>query len=70
MIEQVRKALALDGDIQFAQVYEVGRTQAPGMVLLREKHLLGWPFRRAPHLEPALQSTQLPVREASRIAPL
>jgi len=50
----VWEGLVLDGNRQVRAMDEIGGTQPPKMVLLREKHLLGRHFRRAPHFDPTL----------------
>ena len=50
--QQVREGLVLDGNRQVRHMDEIGGTQPPRIVLLREKHLLGRHFRgvrEAPH---------------------
>ena len=70
VIDQVRKALPLDGDAQLFHVREVGRAQSPRWVLLREEHLLGRSLGRPPALHPTLQRAQLPVRKTAGVTPL
>src|SRR5664279_1773409 len=70
VIDQVRKALPLDGDTQLLHVGKVGRTQAARWVLLCEKYFLGWPLRRPPSLYPTLQRAQLSVPKLTHVTPL
>src|SRR5205814_8517113 len=66
----MRKCLPTDGDLEIAQVGEIGFAQLPWPVLLREIHFLRWSSRRPPVFYLALQRPQLPLGEPLRILPL
>jgi hypothetical protein len=70
VIDQVAERLAEDGDAEPGHAGEVALAEPTRLVDLREEHLLGRPFEGPPLLDPALQATELDVREASWKAPL
>src|ERR1035437_1506020 len=70
VIDQGWEALPLDGDTQFLHGGEVGRSQSPRGVLLREEPLLARSVGRTPTLHPTLQRAQLPVLKLARGTPL
>src|SRR5437868_6069759 len=65
VIQQVRKRPPGDHDPQVRKVAEVGSAEIAGMVLLREEDLPGRSLGRAPLLHLALQTAELPIREAA-----
>jgi hypothetical protein len=63
VVDHVLEGLSLDRDPEVWHVREIGLTQLPRLVPLREVGLFGWTFQRPPHLDPTLQGTQLTVGE-------
>jgi hypothetical protein len=70
VVDQVVERFAGDGDAEFGHVSEVTLGEPPGLVALREEHLLGRPFEGAPLFDPSLEGPQLRVGEAARPAAL
>jgi hypothetical protein len=67
MVNQVRKRLTADGDLQARRVREVGGTQPARLMHLLEKDLLDRPVQGAPLLDVSLQGAQLPIGEAAGV---
>jgi hypothetical protein len=65
VIDQVVERHAGDRDAQLGHVREVRGTEAAGLMVLREEHLLGRPLEGPPQFDPALEGPQLPVGEAA-----
>lgn len=70
MIDQVRKRLAADGDLQATGMREIGGTALSWRMDLGEKDFLGLAVQGPPLLEPPLQGPQLAVRKAAGILAL
>ena len=70
VVDQVRKRLAADGDVQPGAVREVGRTQPARFMHLGEKDFLGRAVQRPPLLDVPLQGAHLAVRKTTGILPL
>src|SRR5437762_1921165 len=66
----MRKCLPTDGDLEIAQVGEIGLAQLPRTVLLGEIHFLRWSSRRPPVFYLALKRPQLSLGESLGILPL
>ena len=70
MEDQMFKWLLVYTDPQLGHVGEIRLAQAPGRMLLRKPHLPARPFRRPPHLDPALKGPQLAVGKLHRMLSL
>jgi hypothetical protein len=70
VIDQVRKRLTADGDVQAGAVREVGRAQPARLMDLGEEDFLGRAVQGPPLLDTPLQGPQLRVGEAAGIFPL
>lgn len=70
VVDQVRKRLTADGDLQARGVREVRGTQTPRFVDLGEEDLLGRPMQGAPLFDVPLEGAELSIGEAVGIGPL
>jgi hypothetical protein len=67
VVDQVRKRLAAEGDLQPRRVREVGGAEPAGFVDLREEDLLGRSVQGTPLLDMPLQGAQLAIRKAAGV---
>ena len=70
VIDQMVERLAEDGDAELGHAGEVRFGEPSRLVDLCEEHLLGWPFQGTPLFDPALQATELDIRETPWKTPL
>ncbi len=70
VIDQMRKRLAADGDLQAGAVREVGRAQPARLMNLGEEDFLGRAVQGPPLLDAPLQGPQLGIGETAGIFPL
>ena len=70
VIDHVVEGLAEDGDAELGHAGKVRLSEPTRLVDLGEEDLLGRTFEGAPPFDPALQATELDVRETSWKTPL
>jgi hypothetical protein len=70
VVNQVRKRLAANGDLQAAAMRKVRGTQPPRFMNLSEEHFFGRAVQGPPLFDPPLQGPHLTLGEAPRMLPL